>query len=318
MTASCPGGGTSSPKTGSAAVVIYSAGLLADLLVLVESPWLIPVIPLLGLAPLTLTTFCATDPPAMPTFTSAETNALLKFTLGADFDSGLSKFEDLVMNAAWQYSCQCDSGVATVPTPPAIPAGTPIVQAPAPQASTPCNSYVFNPFDGVTSTHIQAQGPPHDFGTIGTVAGPLNLTSLRVRATPFSTTGAGCIKTFNLVWLGPFPSASVLRTDVITITADGSMDRTSPVAATAWAYASTTNYVSGSGGDGLIYQVDEYCNGDQVGAVQSPCCPPDTSTQAYLDLILKQVTLIQRQAVPFSYVSGTAHAGLINQGTIAV
>lgn len=50
----------------------------------------------------------------------------------------------------------------------------------------------------------------------------------------------------------------------------------------------------------------------------TPCCPPDVTTQAYLDLILQAVTLTQRQAAPFGYVPGTVHAGLTGAGTIDI
>ena len=49
-----------------------------------------------------------------------------------------------------------------------------------------------------------------------------------------------------------------------------------------------------------------------------PCCPPDTSTQAYLDVITRQLNLIQRQLVPFAYIASTAHAGLSGAGTFAI
>jgi hypothetical protein len=49
-----------------------------------------------------------------------------------------------------------------------------------------------------------------------------------------------------------------------------------------------------------------------------PCCPPDVTAQEYLDAILRMVTLIQRQAVPFAYVSGAAHTGLSGSGTINI
>ena len=50
---------------------------------------------------------------------------------------------------------------------------------------------------------------------------------------------------------------------------------------------------------------------------QTACCPPDVTTQAYLDSIMQMVTLIQRQAVPFAYVYGDNHVALTGDGEIA-
>jgi hypothetical protein len=61
-----------------------------------------------------------------------------------------------------------------------------------------------------------------------------------------------------------------------------------------------------------------YCGGATPTSTSSPCCPPDPIATGYLQQILQAVTLIQRQAVPFAYISATAHPGLTGNGTIAV
>jgi hypothetical protein len=50
----------------------------------------------------------------------------------------------------------------------------------------------------------------------------------------------------------------------------------------------------------------------------TPCCPPDEVSQSYLDAILQMVTLIQRQAAPFSYIHGAVHAAISGDGEISV
>jgi len=50
----------------------------------------------------------------------------------------------------------------------------------------------------------------------------------------------------------------------------------------------------------------------------TPCCGPDASVIAMLQTILGQVNLIQRQAVPFAYLSSTAHAGLAGTGSFPI
>jgi hypothetical protein len=61
-----------------------------------------------------------------------------------------------------------------------------------------------------------------------------------------------------------------------------------------------------------------YCNNDWPGQPPAPCCPPDATLQLQIDSILRMVTLLQRQLVPFAYISSTAHAGLTGSGSIAV
>lgn len=318
MTAICPAGGTSSPNTGAAAVAIYSAGLIADLLVLIESPWLIPVIPLLGLGPLTLSSFCGADPPAMPTFTSAETDAILNVKLGANFDSGIAKAKDAVLNAIWQNNCHCDVGAATVPSPPAIPAGTPIFQNPQPSQVSVC---LHRELHSGLSVHTgqNAAGPNTTWGGLGSAPNaPINATSARFRITYDASTGGGCATSVTINWQGPYPSSSIIRTDTFALTALQTMDHTLVPPAGAWGNSFTQLFVSGAGSETPFFQIDYYCNGDQAGATQNPCCPPDPSTQAYLDLILKTVTLIQRQDAPFAYVLGPVHAGLSGTGVVPV
>jgi hypothetical protein len=48
------------------------------------------------------------------------------------------------------------------------------------------------------------------------------------------------------------------------------------------------------------------------------CCPVDSAVYSILNAIMSQVTLIQRQLAPFSYVTGAAHTGLSGTGQFAV
>src|ERR1041385_294066 len=136
MTALC-GGGASTSKFGAQAVVDVTSTWIGLQLAEAGASWLNPAIALLTLPPLIVSNFCSTDPPAQPTFTAAERDALLNLTVGADLVSGLVKFGDLVFNMAWFQLCQCSS-VATpaAPAPNAPPSGTPfpiVVQAAAQQ-----------------------------------------------------------------------------------------------------------------------------------------------------------------------------------------
>lgn len=315
MTARCTGG-TSAPDLGAAAVIEYTAGLLAESLLAYELPWLIPIIPLAGLAGLTLATFCASDPPAVPTFTAAEVNALLNLTLGADFVSGLSKFKDLVLNIIWYDNCRCTSGTLIPLTPPTQPAGTPTYSPPHTKG-TPCRQTFA---DGVScwapSTVISTF--PHDDGSHSTVASLLGGTVTLVSVEVFNVlcTGAGGTAQPRIDW---FQSNGTLLSStsgpVIALGSSGVFTAVPPPLATDFNVPITFT------GSGTIKfpnsHIDRYCNGESPTLPVQPC-PPDPATQAYLDLILNAVTLIQRQGVAFSYIASTVHAGLTGAGFINV
>lgn len=306
MTALC-GGGSSSPSIGAAAVVTYSSGLIAIVLERYSLGWLQPVIPLLGLPPLILNTFCSTDPPAVPTFTAAETQALLGLQFGANFDSGLAKFRDLVLHAIWLEVCVCDVGTPTPLTPPTPPAGTPIIQLPPAPAQTPCQTSGPAPLDvGV--------GQSYSFRASIFWEGQ-NVTLLNLILGQDIFSGAGAAIDYTLEWTDH--NGGILASEVILVGAG-----TSSYSTTRLTYAGAVGahlnvaYHSGTGRELTRPILEGWCDYQVPGGTQSPCCPPDTSTQAYLDNILKMVTLIQRQGVPFAYVDGTAHSGLTGNGEI--
>jgi hypothetical protein len=74
----------------------------------------------------------------------------------------------------------------------------------------------------------------------------------------------------------------------------------------------------GTGQTTVSASADIYCNGALPGLTPQACCPPDVATQSTLDLILKTVTLLQRQIAPFGYIAGASHAGLSGNGVLTV
>jgi hypothetical protein len=315
MTALC-GGGTSGPKTGAAAVVDYSSGLIASILAFRNLGWLIPVIPLAGLPPLILSSFCATDPPAMPTFTSAETNAILQLEFGSDFDSGISKLGDLILHSIWYDICQCTSGSLTAYPTVTPPAGTPIFQPPLPPSNTPCAVQIHNLSKTLPINRSIIADSLHFLG--------LQPTLLR------------CVASNTLVTSPGFPvrvdwsivneaHTTVMFTTHANLNPGQSVDFN--VAMPAGAGYVEVDYNddltggnaagTGSGASRLDSRFELWC-GAIPGTSQQACCPPDTATQASLDLILKMVTLIQRQAVPFSYLPSTTHPTLSGAGSFDI
>jgi hypothetical protein len=64
--------------------------------------------------------------------------------------------------------------------------------------------------------------------------------------------------------------------------------------------------------------IEFFCGAAPGLTAVQPCCPPDSILDAQLQQILGMVTLIQRQLVPFAYISGTVHSGLTGEGSFAV
>lgn len=309
MTAVC-GGGTSAAKPGTDAIVRYSAGLIAAIFAAYDIAFLIPVIPLVGLVDIPLNAFCSSDPPAVPTFSSAETTALLNLDFGSDFDSGLSKMRDVVVNAIWWDACECTSGAPVGFIPPAPPSGTPIYQFPVGETSAPCGSA-----GPITHSFTTGNGT---FNRGGVAVSTLSAPKIaRIIVQNKVTSGAGwtlaTTPRFELIAGGQTnlpqfftpPNTTSIKDFVI------------PQDNTVNSFAITTNNVSGTGQLDEIKTWEIYC-GNNVPGVQQPCCPPDPSTQSYLDNILQLVTLIQRQIVPFAHILGPSHSALTGQGTISV
>jgi hypothetical protein len=313
VTAIC-GGGTSGPQTGASAVVLVGSGVIATMLEKSGNLWLAFAAALLTLPELVLSTFCATDPPAMPTFTSAESAALLNVTFGTDFSSGLSKFSDLVRNLAWQQYCMCTSGALVVPAPVAPPSGTPIYQAPSAPTGQPC----FTLARTVTALQIAAGNSIAFGGGSNSTAIP-NVTAIRITATGTPSAGTGHQYQFNLFGSTDGGVGTAIgSSQIFPLSGTSYYLVNNPNPNNRFFYANLVAAGTGTGTTDILPIIfDLFCGGALPGA-QQPCCPPDTATQSTLDLILKMATLIQRQIAPFSYIAGASHTGISGNGTITV
>lgn len=308
MTALC-GGGTSAAKPNSVAVVAYSSGLIAELLETIGSPWLIPVIPLLVLPPINLPTFCASDPPSMPVFTSAEALALVTLQFGtSDFNSGVSKLNNVILAAAWPLFCECTGGTA-VPTPtgPTAPSGTPQIQLPSSPGIAPCVSTIFSTTSGDSN------------GTVFTRGGPIltGLTAITATATMVNkiNTGTGAIVRHDITDQG---ASGILATHSVTLNPGETKTINWTVASGANSISDTSNGIGGTGNSTMTNsRIDVFCSGSG-SPIQTSQCAPDPNTQALLQAILTITTLIQRQIVPFSYISGATHLGLTGTGELTL
>jgi hypothetical protein len=307
MTAECSGG-TSAAKGGLAEFVAVSSGAIALALQRYGGSRLQFLIPLLGLPPLELGPFCASDPPALPTFTEDEVFSLLAVRLDADYVSGLAKARDFVLRILWFDLCECTSGTPVAFVEPTLPTNTPLPIGPALDPAVACQS------GGTPLTAFDLNSGSGNIGNSDFRG--LNATSVRLTARKVQ---AGAVHG-NITWIAHWqtaPSSTFLYETTYTHPPDG-VDHefliTPPAQAgyVIWEFLCTAGTT-----DSAVVSWDWYCNGNSPTTTQTPCCPPDVSTQSYLDIILNMVTLIQRQAVPFAYVYGANHAGLTDSDEIA-
>lgn len=310
MTSVC-GGGTSGPKVGAAAVVDFNTGALAALLSRFSSPWMIPLIGLVGLAPLALSVFCATDPPPMQNLTQAEADALLQLSIGSpDFANGLSKLEGNLQHMIWYDQCQCTSGALVPLTPSPQPAGSITVITPPPPLVTPCRSVTD------TSGHVLLGTENLTFIFSGQL--PPGAGIARITAKDTLVAGGGTAFTFT--WYQVDYSSAVIATDTFgPVTANNFAVRDVTLLPNCKELSMRATGDGGAGSSNTIGSTfDIYCGSDTPGAAQQPCCPPDTATQAQLDTILDLLMSMQRSYAPFAYNFGMTSSFLTGTGSLAV
>ena len=309
MTTLC-GGGSSGPKAGTQAVVAVASGYIALMLDEAGIGWVKQLIPLMTLPEIALSTFCASDPPAIQTFTQAEVNALTQLDLGnSAFASGLPKLAPLISNLYWNEFCQCTSGTYTAPSWPSQPSGSiSVVQPPNLTPTGVCNIVGSQTASTVTP-------PGNNFGGSGLFSNFPALSFLRFHVAANSV-GGGPHNTgsWNIYWnnnsgpfllqqMGSIPSDGIVRTfDVFPrkdAVAFGQMGINVPAATT----------------DTFVLWCEFFCtqSGTQLG-----CCPPDVTTTATLQAILSLVTSMQRNYAPFGYVLGSSSSGLTGTGSVSV
>ena len=307
MTALC-GGGTSAPKLGVTLTTAYGAAKVAQVLESYGAAWALEVVPLLVIPPILVSAFCATDPPSIPTFTSAEANALLQVQLGSDFVSGTAKMVQLIQHLAWYDLCDCTSGTLTaLPAAPAAPSGTYVVSQPSAPSTSPCDA-------GQMFTSIGGGNVQLHISTAGSATGAATSVLMHFQITPTSGTGSIALR----MQFRDQNNAQLSLSPTTTWTG-GAFDQQaifSVPANTVFYYLDvvTTGSLVGS----LLLNVDIYCGYTNPTGTQDPCCPPDPTTQAQLNAILKLVTMLQRQLIPFGSIAGAAHSGLSAQGSFSI
>jgi len=337
MTALCSGG-TSSSKTGVADTIIFTAGALSSLLNNKGGYWATLAAPLLGVLAYEATSLCSTDPPAQPTITDVEYQALLQLGPWDDLQSALIKLKDIATRLIWFDMCECDS-VATPALPVTTldpPANVTIPQyggtgsCPQPRArlgvplvtASPIPPYanvtrILFPGFPIYQSVTDAVNESQDIILI-----PPNWTTLLATSDLVSGTTTGSFG--YAVTIQVFNSGRTTITSVPNVVVTSGTPHKVQSGGPYTINHSTARYLSvitqhvasGIAVDGVVdYQLEIGCSGASSSGLD--CCS-DPSVIALLSQLMQQVNLIQRQQVPFAYVPGSAHSGLTGTGEITV
>lgn len=315
MTAIC-GGGTSSAQSGYGEALYMVPSMVAALLNNIPTLWAVPLAGFIGAVTYELSSFCATDPPAVPTFTASDVVDLLNPYRPAEFLDAQQKFQDLVGAYAWYQVCKCDTvSTPAPPTAPAAPTGMPSINPPsvAPGYPTGQACQLTN-----YSLDIPGDNTNHQLGWVDLPSG----------ATYITYDGA-----FTDMPSSPTPdtSATIQFRDSsggiyggYTVGYTGALhNQHHQEGALLPQYVQfQVSYFGGTGQPTrhIDVSVGIYCGttpGSTGGPYPTPC-PTDPFVLGLLQQILALTTIIQRQAVPFSYIFGTAHSGLSGEGHIDV
>lgn len=288
-----------------------------------------------------LNTFCAADPPAVPVFTAGD---ILEILSGNIFNDPVpsQKLANLLAIAAWYTFCECAT-VATpaAPAPPAYPATAPTINPPVapPLASGGCldvtqriksQDFQYGPAGGFVEIDISARfflprtltvAAAFTGGPTTAYAFPATATSIRTISS--GVTGATAAGDGH-VFLNTYSAAGV-KLQALTLNTipanGGTNDQTAALSAGAvfgimWADEFVTNTTT------LEYTLEVIfsCTNAPAGTVQQPCCPPDATLLAQLQLIQNQLNSVLSglPSSAHSFALGTVHAGLSGNGSFAL
>lgn len=315
MTALCVSGGPSRVKGGVDPVVAVSSAAMQAAMQRSGNAWLVAVSALLALPSIVTADFCPLDPPGFQSMNATEVALAFQPILNtqAVLDAR-EKIGNNILTLAWYALCECVSGTqpvqpATSMTPPTnlpIPAGggtgvqacytlTPNAVLISSGHSLALN-YLLSKFGALTADPLPTLGTVTLTNAIQSGAGATVDITHQAVATPGASGSSSIVRLT--------PGQSHTWTDVLDATGTGN------------GISFGVQYISGDvarvSGVGLFY-----CNNQSPTTLAGPC-PTDPAVLAMLDSIFQLVTLIQRQIVPFSYISGPIHSGLTGTGSVTV
>jgi hypothetical protein len=328
--------GISAPKPGVNASVIVDAAYVQSLLP-AGLAWLYPYLPYMhGLEIGDVGAFCSVDPPTFTVPTAAE---IFNFITGNSLEDviAVSDFMQAITKMYLWYSlCHCTT-VATpsAPSPPAAPADLPAINPPGVITPSPTAGCLVVNSPTVTTTsdewHDLIGHDPVQAGEVSLPNGPTRPLQLPAGALTVTMTGhnlsahaggpfGGLYTPESEIRMQFFDAADAFISGVIhtygALTDFTHADVPVPSGARG-VQVSAVNEITGQNHIARA-ELTVYCAGAPAGAPVVPCCPPDPILTGRLDSILKMVTLIQRQHVPFATLPGPAHTGLSGDGQFGV
>lgn len=335
MTTIC-GGGTSSPRPSTPAVLFLSGEAAVALAVETFglSAAFASLLAFVAGQTFNMTTYCAGDPPSMPSFTAADVIAIVTSTPAVS-PGAYQKAADLISIAVWYALCQCDSGAApTTATPPTYPSGGPVVNPPGLPSSSaaPCSDQrtsitvpiptATTPYYNLTDALLPTGGATHSDTpftgfTYSAQAIAPGVTNLVVKATSTvaSTQSSGQVRFLNAAGTGISANYLIFPSGAPTTVTYSAV--TLPPGAAFWGIVAANGYPAQTAIETISFEATFYCGGSSPTTPVTPCCPPDPVLQAQLTQLINMVTLLQRQGAAFGYVPGSVHS-VSGSGTITV
>jgi hypothetical protein len=310
VTTICVGGGTSSSKPGFGETVVASAATFANMFLNSPSPWAAALAGAMAATAYDLTTFCASDPPALVVPTALEWAQFIGTSTPLVVGPIAPVIRDFFAYYAWFAFCKCDAGPAPIAAAASEPAATPQLNPPVPgQATAPCLS--LGPFiHSVTSGQSFNRGGPSLNTVPASYVRVTTTTAVVVAPGPaiaythdFEDSSSGSIVAHTYSQ----PPGTVV-TQIYAVPSIG--------VTTQLQTQIVASVTGGTTSEETLWEV--FCNGAFPGAPIQPCCPPDPGLVSMISQIQQMVTLIQRQAAPFAYVYGANHMGLSGHGSFAV
>jgi hypothetical protein len=318
VTAVC-GGGNSEPQPGLAPAIFATTATLAGILSFFNVSWATGLALYLASKTYDLPTFCAIDPPADPGFTAADAIALLDVYNPLVGAPAATKLQQLVDRYAWYQFCHCQSTTTpAAPSAPTAPTGLPQLNPPnLPNPSSPCSNQAAGPVAVNPANRSTLLG---NSGSTAYVDLPIPLGATSAVYTVTNTSAGAVHGSISFTFQGrnaaggfPFSSAQACLSGV---SAGATVQI--PSTTTRFTLDAVQTFAGATISDTASCAVQFFCGGATPTQGPSACCPPDPVSTGLLQQILGLVTLIQRQAVPFAYVTKTAHSGLTGAGTISI
>lgn len=315
MTSVCVGGAASHPKPGVAEAVIIGAGSLAAVLGPTSNPYLIALAGLLGTFEYETISFCAGEPPTMPTMSDAEWAAIFTWGDVVAHNAALAKVDAIIGNVAWYAFCECTSGAQ--PTPPATPtAGT---GAPDPHGIT--TGSPGTPGGDCTDSTPITHTLPGTLTTEYSVNVPTGALTYTLTASTTQTTAPFYGQAATNMVFRDRSAGNILQATPDFFSNHGApsftVTRAIPANAGWMEMQFSSTPIDGAHSMTARVVIDGNCL-PAGGGPLSRCCPPDETMMGLLQQIVSLLTLVQRQSVPFAYVPGSSHTGLTGSGEIAV